>query len=1051
MCREKFLHAVADYYVKASIKGDVDLSQLCLVFPNKRAAIYFRSYFKQQVTKYAANNKSFITFIPDINTIGAFNERFSEKRVTDNIELIFILYKAYCSVIKERGLEPMAFDRFAFWGYMMLSDFDDIDKEMADAHSLFTNIQRYNEIGSYFLTPEQLEVVESIWGKETAANMQSKSDRFWKHINQDADLDEDGKEKPSTKFLKLWQILDPLYTEFNRLLKEYGNIGYPGLVSREITDIIRNTGLDQLPFKHVGFVGFNMVSTSQAKLMQSLQNRSAADFFWDLLPADQMYAARAGRRIAALNKAFPMPKDFSYPGYDIDKCEIDVYAVPSNSLQAKATGNILQRWKDKDFYQTIHPDNSVIVLPEPALLSSVLNSMPVENIGPVNITMGLSYRETPFASLLHAIVSLHMRCRYIHDKPHYFHEDITAIITHPNLRAVALKSCLALKDYLDRYHQYNVPADVLRDMIKRVRLPRKVQLSPDEILSHGKQELQQIYGADALSCIFCDVPDYRDVSQIKVYIDNLMAALSRAVQIANENINTNAHEVKVLDAYKEAIDHVFDCLHTYRISAPQGSIFAMLDRLLAVSTLNMSGTPLSGLQIMGVLETRALDFENVIVLSMNERIYPRRNRQHSLIPQLLRRAYGLPTTADTEQEYSYYFFRLFSRARRVICLYDSRTSGAGNGAMSRYLLQFKYLESPIKVNYHSCSMFAKQGAERIIVVKKDDNVLAELDAFKSLGPDKLNLSATALKKYRSCKLHFYLEFVKRMREDDTPVAFMDAKTYGSVMHNVLQQLFESQRSTPQSTLPVLIDKNTKWDNKDGILRRVKEEINKLYHQDTYKGRLDYMPAESILLADIMADFIEKILNKEVKYIENNGPFQYVAAEESVVQQWQITPKHKVNFRLDIDRHDILNSGVHRFVDYKTGNDTPHISSISSLFSPNDESSNDACLQLLIYSAAYSDIKNAQFNIQPSIYQLKSAFTDNGMFEKDALTLSQKNIPVIWTNVGQVPDWQQEFRERFEDMINEIFNPEVPFTQTNNIENCRFCKFLQMCARVVPER
>jgi hypothetical protein len=250
---------------------------------------------------------------------------------------------------------------------------------------------------------------------------------------------------------------------------------------------------------------------------------------------------------------------------------------------------------------------------------------------------------------------------------------------------------------------------------------------------------------------------------------------------------------------------------------------------------------------------------------------------------------------------------------------------------------------------------------------------------------------------------------------------------------------------------VLIDQNVHWGSKAEILRRVKQEINVLYHQNSYSGRLDFMPAESELLAEIMTDFIEQILKKEKEFIIENGPFQFVAAEESIIEQWQITPKHKVNFRLDIDRHDILNSGVHRFVDYKTGKDDPHISSIRTLFSPNDSFSNDACLQLLIYSAAYSDIKQAKFDIQPSIYQLRSAFTDNGAFKKDALTLSTNNLPVVWTNTGEAPAWQEEFRESFEAMIDEIFNPDVPFSQTDFIENCRYCKFVQMCARVVPER
>lgn len=1035
MTSDKFLSSVANYYLKA----DIDLSELCLVFPNKRAAIFFRNYFKKNSDK--------LTFIPDIKTIGSLNEIFSDKQLADHTELIFALYSAYRTVMTRNNLAPMEFNKFAFWGDMILSDFNDIDAEMADAQKLFTNITRYNEISSDYLTDEQRSVIKSIWGAEASAYIHGSSDRFWLHVQDDSYDNDD--EKASVKFRKLWQILAPLYQEFNKILAQK-ELTYPGLLSREVTNAIIATPVDELPFKRIGFVGFNKVNLSLAKLMNTLQTRNMADFFWDLLPKEKEYCERAGMQVAKLSEHFPMPWSADVAPTFNNDCEVNVYAIPSNTLQAKAAGNILAHWNKfndingERIINTSRPDNTAIILPDQSMLSATLMSIPSE-INDINITMGLSYRDTPFASLLHAIVSLHMRCRYLHDKPHYFYEDISALITHPNLRAIALKSCLAIKEHIDKHHQYNIPIEDLHNIIKAA------QSNDADTTEHDR------LSAEAMLCLFTDVKDVYNITQVKAYITKLISSLRAALISSVQAINEDAHEIKVLNAYQDAINRVFDCMDKYRISGmSQGSIFSMLDKMLSLSTINMSGTPLSGLQIMGVLETRALDFDNVIILSMNERVYPKRNRQRSMISQQIRHAFFLPSADTAEQEYSYYFFRLFSRAKRVICLYDSRANGAGNGAMSRYLLQMSYLNKGKPIYFGASELTATTGNERTITVCKDNKVMAELAAFKSLGDNALNLSASALKKYRSCKLAFYLQYVKRVREDIEPTAYMDAATYGTVMHNVLQHLFKSQRREG-STLPIEISQAVLTKMKGSaasMLELVKLEINRTYHDCKYNNRLDYMPAESQILAEIMAEFITNILNKEIEFVKENGNFYFVDAEESICTQWQATPNNKINFRLDIDRHDMLKDGIHRFIDYKTGKDKTDFSNIATLFSPENNNANDACLQLLTYAAAYSDIKGVNFDIKPALYQLiKAADTTSDFYaDGDRLRILDKQSPVdpiIWSNKNP-EGWQTEFRSRLEHMIDEIFDEKIPFTQTEFIDNCRYCKFTQMCARIVPE-
>lgn len=1030
MPSERFLSAVADYYLN---KSNTDLSDLCLIFPNKRAAIYFRRYFKLQ-----AKN---VTFIPTIKTIGAFNEEMSDRRVADHIELMFILYKAYSSVMTREGKNPHEFDKFAYWCNMILSDFDDIDAEMADAKSLFTNIKRLKEISSNFLTPEQLDVIKAIWGQDAKDALTPKNDRFWNHIENN---DKNGGKNASYKFFKLWQVLYPIYLEFRKIL-DNRNLGYPGLISREISEKITKNGLDELAYSRIGFVGFNKANVSLARIMKYLDSRDAADFFWDILP-NEKYCKNAGKQIHLLSDEFKMPRDFEMPKYTHNECQISVYGIPSNTLQTKAACNIINGWKE--FINTSIPDNTVVVLPDPSLLSPLLNGLS-KDVGQVNITMGLSYKDTPFATLLRAIVSMHLRPRYNKGEVLYYYEDIISIVQHPHLRNIAMLACTAIKDDIDKNHRYNISVDTLRNVVISAK---------EQALAADEQ--QSTSGYDVLLAIFANIQDSRNAYQIKEYIQKIISTLRIALKDSASAVNTNSHEFLILEAYQAAIEHVFDCVEEYGVSSVgQGYIFTMLERLLSLSTINMSGTPLKGLQVMGVLETRALDFENVIILSMNERIYPRRNRQHTLIPQQIRHAYGLPASNDSELEYSYYFYRLFSRAKRVVCLYDSRANGAGNGAMSRYLLQFKYFSPTQNIYFSSPNIHAHVEKPRFIIVRKDKKVMKELQAFKDSGPNGINLSATALKKYRSCPLAFYLKHVKRVSEDDEPTAFMDAATYGSVMHNVMEDLFLDQRKTRTDPTYVNIDEqclaqmNTHAKgNNDPIHNRVKDKINELYHKGAFSNTSD-MPAESQILSEIMADFIHKILEKEINYVTKYGPFKFVGAEESIKTQWQITPNHKVNFRLDIDRHDALTDTLHRFIDYKTGSDSPCISSIEDLFSLDDAKANDACLQLLTYSAAYSDITSAKFDISPVIYQLKKAFDVNSDFLGDGgpLQLSNDKKVLIWHNTKPCEQWQEDFLNGLHNMVNKIFDDTTPFTQTQVIDNCRYCKFIQICGRVVPEK
>lgn len=1025
----KFLEAVARYYIDRPLSTD----GLCIVFPNKRSAIFFRRYLKL--------NAKGAFLMPHLTTIGAFEASLLEDTecCTDRIELTMMLYGAYHKVCNNHGLKPMSFDRFAYWGELMLSDFDDIDASLAQASDLYVNLVRYNEISSNYLTDEQLAVVREIWGDERAGALAEGADSsFWRHIRDAAENPDNG--GGARRFVRLWQIMGEVYAQFGRVLSSK-QMCYPGLASRKVAERICNHGITR--YRHIAFVGFNALSIARAKYMAKLRARGQASFFWDILPDPQHapYAQRTYQGLKRLAGILKMPGDFTIPPFKAP--QINVMGVPSNFLQAKVAAKILSKWLAQGDIDFRRPDNTAVIVPDANLLTPVLQSLPESAggnpMGEVNITMGLSFKQTPFAALMRAIVSLHMRRRKIRGQLHFFRDDLLKLINHPHLRTLANQATAAIRDVIEKNRQYNIAATAL-----------------------------STEGAQALQPLFADVDPF-DVSEVRQYMTGVLQTLKWLIESTGEKINVESHEIRILEAYDRALDRIFDALQRYRISdIGEGTIFGLLERILSTHTLNMNGTPLSGLQVMGVLETRSLDFDNVVVLSMNERIFPRRQRLRSLIPQQLRRAYGLPTASDEDDQYAYFFYRLLSRSKRICCLYDSRSAGLASGAMSRYLMQLRYMSANNKPQNGWFVLTPGKTDQRRIVIAKTPQVLDELQRLKSTDPAVArNLSATALKCYRSCGIKFFLDYVHGVRSDNDVVDYMDAATYGSILHGVLEDLFNARRIPGSDKNPLITADSLKTMIADygALCGRVYRKIDSIYHRGKFKADTTLMPSESLLLGEMMADFIVKVIEKDIDSVNKEGPFEFLGAEYLVqsvrpgqpVRQWQATPRHTVNVRMEIDRFDRLADGTLRMVDYKTGQDKHRANSIENLFSDDNENARDAIFQLMFYAMVYSDITGCDALIKPSLYRISKAFDINAalgdQFENDAVFIDGK--PVRFSNdLSKLePSMQKtvnDFRTKINQTIEDIFDPDKPFVQATTDNNCRYCHYLTLCRRFSTE-
>lgn len=1092
----RFLRRVARYIATTGeTKGGIrDMSRTWMIFPNKRSIIFARTYLKDAMTCP--------TVMPKMITLTAFMEKVSGLTEVMSIEALFKLYDSYRYVYTQAGGnrdKMLAFDSFAHLGKMILNDFSDVDAYLIDPKQLFINLKRYKEIKSNFLTPEQKKAVQSILG----CCPESNDDHFWRHINYEEINDENGANGKNTesiqiRFVRLWSIMLELYSHYTTSLAAEG-CGLKGQIQRVAVENIRAQGTDT-PYDQICFVGIDGSTAAIQETFKILRDRNKALFFWDTvqcLPAQARDADNTTlRRLRTLVSEYPMPESFERIEH-WQSPEINILGVPSKTMQAKYAGNILgklsQQLDGRRRVLNRRADNTAVVMPDSALLTSLMYSINPD-IRPINVTMGIPCRQTPFASLIRRIVSMHINARRINNTWTFYRGDIEALANNYYAQIVSPKGCIALHEMLN-----------------------------DRQFTYSSEKLQQV--AHRLAPIFEGIDDDHDMAQVERYFTNvldtitLQLAHTRAEQVAakssaipnstnpseqddiithstqqnstqtdkepaedisGDNMGVSSYELRILQAYRDAVRSVFEMARRYNIEPGEKSYFVMVERIFSVLNINFSGTPLSGIQIMGVLETRDLDFDNVIVMSANERVFPRRHLLRSIIPPNLRAGYGLPTAADIESQYGYFLFRLLNCARRIYFVYDSRVGQAGSGEITRYLLQLCHVLPKEKVHHRQLRPKLQMTQPRKIEMPKDDFVLSRLKAFNC---DHIHggkyLSPSALKHYLACPLMFFLGNICGFKDDDEVTPYISASTYGTIVHAVMQKIFEDRKDI--IITKAIIDDILK--NRHYIQSIVTAKIDQIYYNSRYK-KVGYnaLPGEG----QLMTEFISMLIRRQLEKERTKTPFIFKAAEFQFQFNWKLDCGNAFNFNGIIDRIDLINQlgderpdddneryEKLRFIDYKTGNDKRNATSVEHLFSNNYTKRNDAIFQLLTYANAFERMVRdnpadaliyktehfadntkydwirrsnpSELGIKPEIYLIRKSFTDDLDPNIDQISVGgSKSSPLQTHKQEEVA----EFIKLFETMISKIFDNQTPFAQTDDRRNCTFCDFLKLCDRKV---
>ncbi len=999
-----FLGSIAGYYVD---KGNEKLADYTFVTPNKRASKFLRQYIRNSISGVnPVIMPRFVTFSRLMTHFAGFSEGGRN-------ELLFTLYEAVREVYARAGRADGVggFESFIFWGDMMLSDFNEIDSSLADASALFKNIRHIKEIQSDFLDPEQKELVRRLWGESRLTReselLNDSDSSFWLHLSDEKDRD-----SLRNNFKTLWDLQGDIYAVFHRKLRER-NLGTAGSTARAAWKYIKNLSPDDVKDStHYVFVGFGNPSTVETLVMKRLHDLGVADFFWDIdrtthLLGEHGPSNKAISRIASLARELREPFDFSKPAITAERKEIDVIAAPSKVAQAKAVHKILKDWLSREnIIDTANPLNTAIVLPDENLLMPVLFSLP-EEIEAVNITMGVPYSSTTFAKLLESIIMMQRRVHISGGEVSFFYEDVVSVLGHPHIRLICGEATEKVLRHIADEHVFNVRP---------------------ELIAEADEELAAI--------VFRPVSGF-DAIKVAEYLTVLIDWLSTGLEKAS-NLSGKTLETKLLNSFRNEVQEILDLAMASGVEITDKSFFILLDRLFSTAQTPVSGTPLKGLQIMGVLETRALDFENVIILSMNEGTYPRKQYDKTMIPNILRMDYGLPELNEGEGVYAYCFYRLVAGARRISLLYDSRTGVNGSGEESRYISQLKFLLPDLDIKTRRMVLPAGAGSGRVITVEKNEHVRRALEQFKA-GGSKF-ISASGLKTYLSCPLQFYLSYVAGLRSDSEIVNYITNAEYGSIFHRVFQNLYHDFEGRPVSSRDI-----ARWlaEPERYIRPLIDAAIFEFRHPRKFREERPAPPqtSEEQTIASAIFRMIQELLRQEIRHFTPDGTdFVYLEGEKEVKGIWQVTPDLAVNFKMYIDRVDRPSTDSLRFIDYKTGSDANAVL-IERLTDPAYSTNSGAVFQLLTYCEAYKDMAGFEGPIQPLIYRIRNAFSDQAL---DPIVYGSGKDKAVLEDFREV---STVFRPLLQNLVEEIFDPEVPFAQCPENKGCSpFCPFLALCGR-----
>ncbi len=944
-------------------KGN-DMSRVAVIFPNKRAGLFFNEYLVEESDMPLWSDLPL--WSPAYLSISELFMGFSSFKPGDPIKLITELYK----VFHEEMANEETLDDFYFWGEILLSDFDDVDKNLVDAEQLFTNLKDLKQIMDDldFLDEEQEAAIQQFFSNFS--------------IEKRTELKE--------RFISIWDRLNPIYTRYKENLSALG-IGYEGMIYR---DGIEKLVTENLQYDTYVFVGFNVLNKVEYKLFEALQKAGKSLFYWDydvFYTNNSQIKHEAGIYMNRNLKNFPSSLNAkSFDNLRKPK-KIQFISSPTENAQAR----FLPEWIEGSKYD-MEKENAVVLCNE-SLLLPVLHSIP-NDIRNVNITMGFPLSQTPAYTFVNTVIEL-QTTGYNSKSGRYIYTAVEAVLKHPYTLSLSTTAQKLEADLTENNRFYPLPSELQRDeFLKKIFTPKRNLIEICHQVTELLKDITKLYRQEE---------ETDDVFN-QLYRESLF----KGYTIINRMLNLL--ENGELDVREDTFKH-------------------LVYKVLLSTNIPFHGEPAIGMQIMGVLETRNLDFRNIIIMSFNEGLMPRSTADSSFIPFSLRKAFGMTTVEHQDAIYAYYFYRMIQRAENITILYNTSSGGINPGEASRFLLQLQVeWLYPIEQKFLEAGQSPETSVE--ITIDKTPDVMQRLhEVFNLELNKKAYFSPSALNYYMDCRLKFYYIYIAGLKERKEVNTEIDSSTFGSIFHRAVELIYK---------------KLTEFDT-----TIKKEDLEKLLHNDrmiqgyvdiAFKELFFHVPEEEkpeyngtqLINSKVIATYVKQLLRNDLQY----APFEMVAMEKKVLENINVRVGNLLvttSIGGTIDRLDSKDN-ILRIVDYKTGGSPKTPESIEELFISGEKRPN-YIFQTFLYAAIMCRRQNQK--VAPSLLYIHRASSDTYSPVIEIEDLMEGKIPVY-----DFKRYEKEFRERLYKLLEEIFNPQNSFNQTDNKRMCEYCDYRGLCRR-----
>ncbi|MAX69140.1 MAG: hypothetical protein CMP60_05545 [Flavobacteriales bacterium] len=925
-----FLEKIAERLVK---KFPDSMENIAIVLPSKRSVIFLKNHLSKLINKPI--------FLPKFFSIEEFIEELSGYRVVDNLSLQFYLYQSY---LESPPSHTDTFEKFMSWSSMLLHDFNEVDRSLVDAESVFANLKEVKELENWTL-------------ENWSFNSENLTDS-------------------QEKYVSFYNQFYNWYVSFNKILSDK-NLAYQGMAYKKAALEIEDKSLE---WEKVWFVGLNALTLSEQKIIDNLKSRDIARVFWD---ADQYYYNNSNHeagKFLRVQRDKWREIDFEGVGnyFEKEKQQFNIIACPKNISQSKVVSALLGSFSEKDLQES----KTAVVLADEGLLYPVLNHLP-ENVKDINVTMGSPLKNTPFYSFIDVIFQMQIRTKN-HKRDLFYYNDVLNIINHPLFSSLA-----SFKN--------------IHNLQNKISKKNKVYISVDFI----KNELKS---------------DFEKVNQIFVFWKNINESLScvRQLIILFREIlsgKKNSIESEILFAFSKSFNLINSLILENNFLVEIKTLHSIFSQLLSKEVIPFQGEPLKGIQLMGILESRTLDFKNVILLSVNEGLLPKGKTLNSFIPYDLKVHFKMPTYRESDAVFSYHFYRLLQRSENVNVLYNTESDDFGSGEKSRFITQL-LSEYKGRINEFVFGGEELEFTEDKEIIIKNDSLQQEIENWsKYVSPSSLN-------KYINCSLSFYYHYLAKIRKEDEVSEFAEPNNIGTAIHEALNKIYPKGVITSQSVNQI----------KEDLLGKLEEEfIEEMKGEDVSKGK-NYLSLQiSKKLTQNFVEFEESFLKK---FNSRGGTLNILESEGEFEHQLQVNQK-LFTIKGKVDRVDEMNNQL-RIIDYKTGKVSKSDVSITDFNELLENPNKSKAFQLLVY--AYIYLKN-----NPK-YSDREVIAGNFSFKnlKEELLTVSKSINRKKETIIINKAVLHNVEEIISEVIHKIMNED--FRKTTETRRCEYCDYKVICNR-----